>query len=583
MEPAPTPTPPAVPEKAPVKAVRPPVTEAPGKSWADTLKAFWFVPILLLAGLGGLVAYRKYQAKQSAAFDETLGRLASEDTQDRLRALDSDDTTRLRKPTGTAGDSFVVEESGAHQRPAALAPVAAAPPPVKTEDTISSESAINLDQSDPLAEADFHMAYGLYDQASDLVRMAIAREPDRRDLKLKLLEVFFVWGNRDQFLATAHELAATRANAAPGEWDKIVIMGKQIAADDSLFSQSGGYSAAGASGVDLDLEGGQNRVDFDVAAEPAGAGGDGGMMAGRKESTAEHTASSSSAVDFLLDDPGRGGDLGGDAARDSTAEMPIDADSPLGAVWAAADGSDAPTVEQPAIRGGDSPTIRQKVEHALRQSPKADQTAEVALDDLGLDLGADEAEHADLGEEEPSSDVPTMVAGFDARSKRLIDEAERRVSVTPAATMSGTWLVEDEPAGSVDTGVTAEMPRSVDTGVTAELPRTVGAGGHTGDTSQIAALKVDDLDLDLGGAEPAAGARSDATAVQTRRISTEEMALPDLEPVTMSEVGTKLDLARAYMDMGDPDGARSILQEVLAEGSVSQKQEAQRLMQTLPG
>jgi pilus assembly protein FimV len=51
----------------------------------------------------------------------------------------------------------------------------------------------------------------------------------------------------------------------------------------------------------------------------------------------------------------------------------------------------------------------------------------------------------------------------------------------------------------------------------------------------------------------------------------------------LSEVGTKLDLARAYMDMGDPDGARSILTEVLTEGSASQKQEAQRLIETLPG
>ena len=59
--------------------------------------------------------------------------------------------------------------------------------------------------------------------------------------------------------------------------------------------------------------------------------------------------------------------------------------------------------------------------------------------------------------------------------------------------------------------------------------------------------------------------------------------LSQLEPVTMSEVGTKLDLARAYMDMGDPDGARNILQEVLAEGSASQKQEARRLIDTLPG
>ena len=60
--------------------------------------------------------------------------------------------------------------------------------------------------------------------------------------------------------------------------------------------------------------------------------------------------------------------------------------------------------------------------------------------------------------------------------------------------------------------------------------------------------------------------------------SRREMELSELEPVTMSEVGTKLDLARAYMDMGDPDGARSILEEVLAEGNPNQKQEAQRLM-----
>ena len=59
--------------------------------------------------------------------------------------------------------------------------------------------------------------------------------------------------------------------------------------------------------------------------------------------------------------------------------------------------------------------------------------------------------------------------------------------------------------------------------------------------------------------------------------------LTKFEPVTMSEVGTKLDLARAYMDMGDPDGARNILEEVLAEGSAAQKQEAQRLMESLPG
>ena len=75
----------------------------------------------------------------------------------------------------------------------------------------------------------------------------------------------------------------------------------------------------------------------------------------------------------------------------------------------------------------------------------------------------------------------------------------------------------------------------------------------------------------------------DAAFAATQRLSSEDLALPDLEPVTMSEVGTKLDLARAYMDMGDPDGARNILEEVLTEGSAAQKQEAQRLIESLPG
>jgi pilus assembly protein FimV len=77
---------------------------------------------------------------------------------------------------------------------------------------------------------------------------------------------------------------------------------------------------------------------------------------------------------------------------------------------------------------------------------------------------------------------------------------------------------------------------------------------------------------------------SDQSPTSTAVIEAKDTAqLPELEPVTMSEVGTKLDLARAYMDMGDPEGARSILDEVISEGSASQKQEAQRLIESLPG
>ncbi len=92
------------------------------------------------------------------------------------------------------------------------------------------------------------------------------------------------------------------------------------------------------------------------------------------------------------------------------------------------------------------------------------------------------------------------------------------------------------------------------------------------------------LDLDVGVEEACRWrACTDAAHWNPARASEVDPLSADLEPVTMSEVGTKLDLARAYMDMGDPDGARNILNEVLQEGSVTQKQEAQRLIDSIPG
>ncbi|QBB71381.1 hypothetical protein ELE36_14035 [Pseudolysobacter antarcticus] len=57
-------------------------------------------------------------------------------------------------------------------------------------------------------------------------------------------------------------------------------------------------------------------------------------------------------------------------------------------------------------------------------------------------------------------------------------------------------------------------------------------------------------------------------------------AVPLHEPLALEEaIVTKLDLARAYLDMGDPDGARSMIEEVIAEGNETQKQEARKLLE----
>jgi pilus assembly protein FimV len=178
----------------------------------------------------------------------------------------SADTFPLRRPTKDYERSIVVEENEA---PSATTARKEAPRTVDLEETPSVTPGIDatgsFEQGDPLAEADFHMAYGLYDQAADLVKLAMGREPDRRDLKQKLLEVYFVWGNKEQFLQTARDLAGSRNAAQPGEWEKVVIMGKQLAPEDPLFTQAQG--SVGQGSVDLNLEGGQNLVDFDLPGE----------------------------------------------------------------------------------------------------------------------------------------------------------------------------------------------------------------------------------------------------------------------------------------------------------------------------
>jgi pilus assembly protein FimV len=487
--------------------------------------------------------------------------------------------------------SFVVEETGTHERPRltpAGAPAAPSARHVASDETISSETAINLDQGDPLAEADFHMAYGLYDQAADLIRIAINREPNRRDLKLKLLEVFFVWGNKDQFLQTARELAQSRTDAAPGEWEKILIMGKQLAPEDPLFS-GGAVTGAAAGGVDLDLEGGQSRVDFDLLGEPMPGEAAQSVDLDIGVAVGDHHEATTSVTDRSVA-LGDNSFIGTTATTGTTRQMTARMRQDSGATE-----MEGPTVEQPGLPGSHQPTIRQKVETAMRMGA-SDSTAELAIDDLGLDIGAidtvDQPGPASAAASNP--DAPTLVAGLDDHSRKVMEDAQRRAGTNenPVIASSGAWSFDQNELEAALTQTSVALTDPSDTSRLAAL-RGRGVDVDLSDTTSTHAATATNVDLDVGAATGTHGIGGldldvgtatvpDTAFAATQRLASEELALPDLEPVTMSEVGTKLDLARAYMDMGDPDGARNILEEVLNEGSAAQKQEAQRLMESLP-
>ncbi len=56
---------------------------------------------------------------------------------------------------------------------------------------------------------------------------------------------------------------------------------------------------------------------------------------------------------------------------------------------------------------------------------------------------------------------------------------------------------------------------------------------------------------------------------------------PPLAPGEGDEVDTKLDLARAYIDLGDEAGARELLEEALEEGSSSQQANARKILEEI--
>jgi len=541
-----------------------PVTPEAGP--LDLVRHYWWALVALLAAAAAWAGVRKWRERQQDRFDDSLGHLATMPATQAHAVGDE----HLARP-----EPMVVEESSTRGRPQTEDIPSAAP----HVDVGAGPEGLSPDPGGALAEADFHMAYGLYDQAADLIRAAIQREPDRRDLRLKLLEVFFVWGNKEQFLEAAHGLAATRDQASPGEWEKILIMGKQLVPEDALFA-GGSASGAAAGGMDLDFggepgaglhfDGTDTGVDLDI----------GTALAGDDHVTAE-TAVGATDKNLALHLPDDHGHDSGATLTGATRLM-----SPPRAPGALDEFDlDGNTVEQPQAGYG-ATGVRDKLESALKQTPQVDETAELALDDLGLDLGALDAPDAE--QEHPhmatGADAPTLVAGLDEHSRELLATAEQPMPgfEAEADAATGKWKFDS-------------------TDLATQLAPVPDAAA----TSALKALDPDDVDFDLGQVEvehehehgvpvdeqAARGVDLDVGAAtlpdvqlgETQRVNIDDLALPDLEPVTMSEVGTKLDLARAYMDMGDPEGARNILEEVVKEGSQSQQQEAQRLIESLPG
>ena len=488
------------------------------------------------------------------------------------------------------------------------------------EETLSSQTVINLDQADPIAEADFHMAYGLYDQAADLVSKALETDPDNRNLRLKLLEVFFVWGNREAFLDTARILHAEIGATGNSDWDKVVIMGKQICPDESMFAEATAMAdsvdldlAAGdapaldlafeeeePAAMDLDLTGGEGDVTLELASTNESAEATADIDIGEKTAAgleaaflpsgqgADESAKTSPNID-IDSDTQEAPTLEATALDSPTVELSSPDAPTLDTL-----GPDAPTMESPMLdvdidASAELPTLVQPGLPA-EEIDAGERTAEIDLDDLGLNVD----DLPELGDEFGDKESPLEAA---VSIEEVDDDVLSATGVTQVLSAADEMPEAAESLGDDGgdysrTEVLEPPGTNEDTAATASLPRvTPGAAEQQGSGLDI---DLDELSAALDGADTVEQPGVGAVAIGAAGVdldvgfdvagsddptATERLVTSD--PQTMTEVGTKLDLARAYIDMGDPEGARSILEEVLDEGDNGQQQEAQGLIDAL--
>lgn len=459
------------------------------------LNNFWiWIGAALLLTVGILVWFMRRAARRDdedatgvwnaldadeAGYDEPL------DSTERLRALARDDSTIVVEESERAGatgtysafdddDAEDLDFAGTLELPpsAAVADRKATTGMHKTlEDTFSSDTAINLDQTDPVAEADFHMAYGLYDQAADLINGALEADPDRQDLLGKLCEIYFVWGNRDAFIDAAQRLKAQVGSGADPEWDKIVIMGQQIAGDHEMFS---GVSAGGATrAVDLSFDGGMEdagALDMDFADEPDSEG----------EALGFGGNDDSQIIDL-------GGAEDGDEAIDFSAFSDDEGESDV-IDLSAEDEEDEAGADDEVVDLGRSSIGRLPA----REDVLGDETGQVLIakdTSRGIDFSIDD-------------DVPEIQVRENRHSSSY-DQSPTVQSTADGETVEMT--PDDEPAAASQTTQTLSIEQQFEMEATGELPAMTPRPA-TPATDATAEIDLDDLGLDLDELDATGGA-----------------------------------------------------------------------------
>lgn len=395
--------------------------------------------------------------------------------------------------------------------------------PVETDlDADQTSAPVTAQTADVLGEADIYIAYGRFNQAAELLQNAINDEPQRSDLRLKLMEVQAELGDRDGFARQERELREIGGVNADLE---------QI---NAKYPAMAAAAVVGAAALNMDDELDAFNLDDLELDEPAAQPAAGDLDDAFDLSLDELNAELGDGLDAVATPK----------ADDAFAELSLDGDFDL---------------------------------------PETAAAGTEADDDLGFDL--------DLDMDEPAATPELSLESADDLAEFSLD-LESDTSAVAEDDEDFLLDLEDEPAAPAAADELSEL--------SLELP------------GEAAATEFDlpvDFDLSLAEEEPVT-ASTDSFAAQLDEVTaqlddlavnlqqSDDDVLLDLEAPALGdslatgldgdddfdflsgtdEAATKLDLARAYIDMGDTEGARDILDEVVAEGNDTQQQEARELL-----
>ncbi|ATJ83106.1 FimV/HubP family polar landmark protein [Halomonas beimenensis] len=99
----------------------------------------------------------------------------------------------------------------------------------------------SMPEAQAINEADIFIAYGRYDQARELLEAGLAREPERDDLRVKLLRVLLEQGERE---AAEREATRLRASADPATQAEVERLMGRLTTRSATAGQRAVFSAA---------------------------------------------------------------------------------------------------------------------------------------------------------------------------------------------------------------------------------------------------------------------------------------------------------------------------------------------------